>query len=227
MARRTAVLAADAAPEGSARERLLRAAEQLFARRGFDGVSVRDIAGAADVNSASVGYYFGGKEGLLSEVYRTHCGKLNEERFRLLERARNDGRMPALEEVLEAFIRPALQVSGDAEGGTDFIRLRAVLSGENSELLDKLVAENFDRSSSVFIAALAECLPHLAYADVCWRFHFLLGTIYYTAAGPHRVRALSEGRCDPSDPDAVLREIIPFLAGAFRAPPAVDSGATQ
>jgi len=40
------------------RERLIQSAERLFAARGFDGVSVRDIANDAKVNSAMVGYYF-------------------------------------------------------------------------------------------------------------------------------------------------------------------------
>ena len=51
-----------------------------------------------------------------------------------------------------------------------------------------------------------------------WRFHFLLGTIYYTASGPHRIKALSQGRCDPSDPVATTQHLVPFLAAGFRAP---------
>jgi hypothetical protein len=53
---------------------------------------------------------------------------------------------------------------------------------------------------------------------VCWRFHFLLGTIYYTAAGPHRIAAFSHGRCDPSDTEAVIKELVPFMTRAFYAP---------
>lgn len=206
--------------ESGARERLLRAAEQLFAERGFNGVSVREIAAAAAVNPASVAYYFRGKEGLLSEVYRRHCQPMNEERFLRLAAARDRSDPPALTDVLEAFIAPALRSTEEGGGRGSVTRLRAVLSGENSELLDKLVAENFDHSSRRFIDALAECLPHLSRDDIYWRFHFLLGTIYYTATGPHRIKALSAGRCDPSDHQSVLRELIPFLAASLSAPPA-------
>lgn len=201
-----------------ARDRLLKAAERLFAERGFDGVSVREIAAAAEANSAAVAYYFRSKEGLLSEVYRRHCEPMNEERFRMLAAARKGGGPPEVAAVLEAFIRPALRRGGDGEAS--FSRLRAVLSGENSELLDKLVAENFDRSSSAFIGALRESLPHLSQDDVYWRFHFLLGTIYYTAAGPHRIRTLSDGRCDPGDAEALIRELVPFLVAGLAAPSA-------
>ena len=199
-------------------ERILRTAERLFAERGFNGVSVRELAAAARVNIASIGYHFKSKEGLLSEVYRRHCEPMIAERLRGLaasSRLRGKARIAA---IIEAFIRPALQ-QVEVEDGATFIRLRAVLSGENSELLEKLVAENFDQSSSAFIDVLCECLPHLSRTDICWRFHFLLGAIYYTAAGPHRIAAFSNGRCDPSNTEAVIKELVPFMTRAFQAPP--------
>jgi AcrR family transcriptional regulator len=199
-------------------EKLIAAAERLFAEHGYNGVSVRMIAAAAGVNWSLLGYYFRGKEGLLSEVYRRHCGELNSARMRLLQEIRVAGREPELEEILNAFIRPALAVARGEEGQTDFIRLRAILAAENSALLDKLVAENFDLSSTTFIDALRGCLPDLTRDDILWRFHFMLGTIYYTASGPHRIREFSNGRCDPADTEANLRQLIPFLAAAFRAP---------
>jgi AcrR family transcriptional regulator len=199
------------------RDRILRTAERLFAERGFNGVSVRELAAAAQVNVASIGYHFDSKEGLLSEVYRRHCEPMIEERLRGLaasSRLRGKAKVAA---IIEAFIRPAL-AQVEAEDGETFIRLRAVLSGENSELLEKLVAENFDQSSTAFIDELCACLPHLTRTDVCWRFHFLLGAIYYTAAGPHRITAFSNGRCDPADTEAVIKELVPFMTRAFVAP---------
>jgi AcrR family transcriptional regulator len=207
------------------REKIFASAERLFAQRGFNGVSVREIANDAGVNSALVGYYFGGKKGLLSEVYTRHCTPLNQERMRLLKEFSQGKNGPTLEHILEAFIRPSLEVTVDHHGRSNFTRLRAILSGENSALLEKLIADNFDQSSQTFVDALRKCLPHLKTEDVLWRFHFLLGAIYYTGAGPHRIRELSSGRCDPSDPIASAEEMIPFLAAGFRAPGAVRSRA--
>jgi AcrR family transcriptional regulator len=204
----------------STREKLILSAERLFAARGFDGVSVRDIANDAKVNSALVGYYFRSKKGLLAEVYTRHCAPLKNERERLLAECSADRRAPTLEEVLEAFVRPSLEATQDGRGGTSFSRLRAILSAENSSLLEQLVAENFDESSKMFVKALCKCLPDLGREDVLWRFHFLLGAIYYTATGPHRIKILSRGRCDPSDPVETARELIPFIAAGFRAMPA-------
>ena len=197
------------------REKLLVSAEQLFSERGFNGVSVRDIANSAGVNSALVSYYFGSKQGLLAEVYTRHCTPLTLERARLLRAA---GKTPTLEQVLQAFIRPSLEVTTDEHGQSNFTRLRAILSGENSALLEQLVSANFDKSIRTFVNALSKCLPKLSREDVLWRFHFLVGAIYYTGTGPHRIFALSKGLCDPSDPVATANEMIPFLAAGFRAP---------
>ena len=215
---RAAARPAAADEEDGTPDRILKTAERLFAERGFNGVSVRDLAGAANVNIASIGYHFRNKEGLLAEVYRRHCEPMIEERLRGLEAASHLAGSARVKAIIEAFVRPALSQVNVAEGET-FIRLRAVLSGENSELLEKLVSENFDQSSTAFIDSLCDCLPHLSRTDVCWRFHFLLGTVYYTAAGPHRIYAFSNGHCDPGNTEAVIKELVPFMTRAFQAPP--------
>ena len=52
------------------RERLLDAAEKLFAQKGYDAVSVREITSAAGSNLAAVNYHFGSKENLYLEVFQ-------------------------------------------------------------------------------------------------------------------------------------------------------------
>ncbi len=66
------------AENADARERLIKAAEKLFAEKGFNGVSVREITNAACTHLSAVNYHFGSKEGLYLAVYQT----------RFLERAR-------------------------------------------------------------------------------------------------------------------------------------------
>lgn len=207
-----------AKPNFSSRDKLIHSGERLFAERGFDGVSVRDIANDAKVNSALVGYYFRGKEGLLAEVYTRHCEPLKRERARMLAEYTQNGRTPSLEEVLEAFIRPSLQAGQGSAEGRSFSRLRAILSAENSSLLEQLVAQNFDDTNRIFVDSLCKCVPHLTREDVFWRLHFLLGAIYYTAIGPYRIKTLSKGKCDPSDPVVTAEELILYAAAGFRAP---------
>lgn len=199
------------------RERLLAAAERLFAEQGVSRVSVRAIAAEAGVNWSLVGYHFRGKHGLLAEVYRRQCAALNNDRSRLLAEARGKGLR--LESVIEAFIRPALAAIHGPGGESRFARLRAMLAAEDAPLFAQLRAENFDQSSRTFVAALRECLPELPDDDILWRFHFMLGTIYYSASNPQRIKAFSRGRCDPNDVEATVRYLVPFLAAAFRSAP--------
>ena len=69
------------------RTRLLDAATPLFAEKGFNGVSVREIARDAGVNVSLISYYFGGKEGLYAAVLG--------EQFAVVERAGNIARTDA------------------------------------------------------------------------------------------------------------------------------------
>ncbi|WP_413288128.1 TetR/AcrR family transcriptional regulator [Bdellovibrio sp. HCB337] len=58
------------------RNKLLKAAAELFSDKGFDAVSTRDLCTRAEVNVAAISYYFGGKEGLYLEVFREYSQKL-------------------------------------------------------------------------------------------------------------------------------------------------------
>lgn len=211
--------AATAEP-ASARERILHAAEQLFAEHGMSGVGLRAISAAAEVNLASIAYHFGSKDGLLEALFALRAAPIAEERLRLLDEAekRADGN-PELEDILDAFVRPALTMGSQRNGGPAFGRLRARLATEPEALSRKILSVAFDASSHRFIDAIAHALPKLPRAEVEWRFHFMLGAMYYTMANSGRIQALTGGRCDPGDVKRALRHMIPFLAAGFRSSP--------
>jgi AcrR family transcriptional regulator len=70
-----------AGPEAT-RQKILDAAEILFAERGFHSVSVRDITAAAGVDVALVHYHFGNKQLLFETVFMRRAELLNAERLR-------------------------------------------------------------------------------------------------------------------------------------------------
>jgi AcrR family transcriptional regulator len=82
------------------RERLLKAAERLFADRGFKMVTVRDICRAARANVAAVNYHFGDKLGLYRDVLQTAIGAMRETN----EAAREAGAGRRAEEQLRRYI---------------------------------------------------------------------------------------------------------------------------
>jgi AcrR family transcriptional regulator len=84
---------AENGPNDATKERLLDEAEALFAQRGFDGVSVREITAAARCNLAAVNYHFGNKKNLYVEVFRSRWvprAKRLQEHFRKNMGTQND-----------------------------------------------------------------------------------------------------------------------------------------
>src|ERR1041384_830620 len=101
----------------STKERILGAAEELFAQHGFAGTSLREVTSRADVNIAAVNYDFGSKENLINEVFRRRLAELSERRLSAVQASREQS--PGdLQAVLAAFIEPALALSLDRQGGS-------------------------------------------------------------------------------------------------------------
>ena len=202
------------------RERILEVAERLFAEYGMSGVGLRAITTEAKVNLASIAYHFGSKDGLLEALFAQRAAPIAQERLRLLALCSENGKTPALEEILDAFLRPSLTLGVEPRfGGPAFVKLRARLATEPETLSRKILAKAFDQSSRQFIDALAQSLPKVSRAEIEWRFHFMLGAMFYTMADSGRIQALTDGRCDPGDVTRALRHMIPFLAAGFRSAP--------
>ena len=202
------------------RERLLDAAERLFAREGIAETSLRHITAEADANLASVNYHFGSKEALFREVVARRLGPISAERLRRLDaiEAAAGTRRPCLESIIEAFVAPVLLLRRDpAHGGEDFMRLMGRVHAEPGEWALQVLAElreSFER----FAAALGRALPELPEEDRVWRLFFLVGATVHTMASGSQLRNLAGDAYDPTDVEATIRRLTVFLAAGFRAP---------
>lgn len=195
------------------RSRLLHVAGRLFSEYGYKSVSLRQIADAAGVNSALIGYHFGGKQGLFAEAYRSHAAPINAERMRRLQLLLDKGK-PQLEEVLDAWIRPSVQTCGKYRAQHIFIRLITVRTRSNARFLDRLAYETYGPVNEAFIDVLATCLPNLTRETLVWRFFFLIGSLLDT-----RLPGLRDtmGGQEPGDVEAMLNQLEPFMIQGFRA----------
>ena len=202
------------------RERILEVAERLFAEHGMSGVGLRAISAAARGNLASIAYHFGSKDGLLEALFAQRAAPIAEERLRLLAACYETTKRPELEDILDAFLRPALVLGVEPRfGGPAFVKLRARLAMEPEALSRRILSKAFDISSRKFIEAIAGALPNLPRAEAEWRFHFMLGAMFYTMADAGRIQALTNGRIDPGDVRRALRHMIPYVAAGFRSAP--------
>jgi AcrR family transcriptional regulator len=93
----------------TARQRILDTAERLFAEKGFEGVSVREITGKAGCNVASINYYFGSKKGLYLAVFREkmvgRVRKVQEAFWRELEGERRPDARRVIRALARAFLK--------------------------------------------------------------------------------------------------------------------------
>ena len=90
------------------RERIMKAAERLFAEHGYDGTSIRAIVAKARVNQAAINYHFAGKDGLYREVLRAAFRALTEHQLAHAEEAKAMSRDKALAEFVRDQLRPLL-----------------------------------------------------------------------------------------------------------------------
>jgi AcrR family transcriptional regulator len=223
------------------RERLLNAAEQLFAERGISGTTVRALSKAAKVNLAAVHYHFGGKEGLLDAVVERRAAAMNRERLRELEQlersagpvgegASSPGALQ-VEEILRAFFLSGLRAFEREEPETidRLTRLSARITCEPPEAIEALVRKHFGTVMKRFVEALQAALPGLRNEVVDDRFRFVIGTLSHVFSGTFDLDVIpGHAVCDTSDEDRI-QHLIVFLAAGLRAPnpPPTSLGASS
>jgi AcrR family transcriptional regulator len=95
-------------PSEITRDRIFKAAERLFADRGYDATSVRAIVAKARVNQAAINYHFAGKDGLYREVLRAAFRALTEQQLSHAQEMEALSREKALGEFVRHQLRPLL-----------------------------------------------------------------------------------------------------------------------
>ncbi|MFT7286709.1 MAG: AcrR family transcriptional regulator [Halieaceae bacterium] len=200
------------------KERILDAAEALFAEHGYDAVTLRRIATEASVDVALANYYFGKKLALFEAVFERRAALLNEARREALHacQARAGAEGPSVEQIIEAFLRPLelAQGTGDA-GWRHYLALIAYIN--NSPYWGpRMMSRLFDGLVQEFIDALRKALPDAAEKDVYWCYHNLSGALTLTLANTGRIDKLSKGLCQSADFQAAYDHMIPFMAAGFR-----------
>ncbi len=200
------------------KDKLMDAAERLFARRGFHGASLRDITAAAGVDLALVNYHFGSKKRLLEAVLERRGQVLNEERLRRLAevRLRAAPRAPSTEAVVGAFLDPILERLAHAgPGWHNYFSLIAFVNN-SPEFGRKLMGKTFDAVVREFIGAVMASLPAAPPEDIYWGYNFLTGALTLSLAETGRLDALSDGLCRSNDVAALKARLGPYVAAGLR-----------
>jgi len=205
-------------PGADTRERLLDAAEKLFAQNGYSDVSTRQIADEASANSAAVHYHFGSKEALLDAVFRRRLDPLNRMRIDRIETCiRQTGSPPDVEDVLRAFLEGPLTVP-ETDGERHFRLLAGRASNDPNPDVKRILFGVYDAVGRSFVEGVAAACPHLNKEELFWRVACVYGAMMYIRADNGRLQAIFGEDYSLSRTDGALRYAIPFLTAGMRSP---------
>lgn len=199
------------------KETILDAAEGLFARHGFYGVTTRQVASEAGVDTALIHYYFGAKRELFDAVFVRRAEILNQARgasMDLYVQTHGGGTM-TVEGVIEAFIEPLLRISQD--GGPGWKSYFALVAQVNNTPAwgGETMARFFDPVVHRLVETLKAVRPEAEYRDLYWCYQFLTGSMMLALSETGRIDSLSEGECHSSDLEAVRRRLFAYCAAGF------------
>ncbi|RUO46104.1 TetR family transcriptional regulator [Pseudidiomarina aquimaris] len=199
-------------------EKILNAAEALFAEQGFEQTSLRQITTEADVNLASVNYHFGSKKALIQAVMARYLEvfmpKLAEQLVQLAERGNFTTR-----DVFDCFREPLSELRQVRKHGpTLFLSLLGFAYAEIQGHLRRYTMDHFGDVMALLLDTLHQANPQLSPVDMFWRLHFVLGaTVFAQVSGPalREIAAADFGEAVAAD--QVIDRLIPFLAGGVDA----------
>lgn len=207
-------------------ERILDAAEILFAEKGFAETSLRLITSKAQVNLAAVNYHFGSKKALIQAVFSRFLGPLCSSLDEELER-RSALNQPAwtVEHLLELLVQQTLAVK--PRSGNDlsiFMRLLGLAFSQSQGHLRRYLNEMYGKVFHRYMLLLHTAAPEIQPIELFWRLHFMIGAAAFSMSGIKALRAIVETEYQVHmTTEQVMRLMVPFLAAGMRADSAIDS----
>jgi AcrR family transcriptional regulator len=198
------------------RMRLLDTAEELFADRGYFGVSVRDITDRADTRLAAISEQFGGKEGLFQAVLARRIRPLNDDRRAHLAKLPAHGaRARRLCALIDAFTEPMRQRASDPGWG-NYFRLIAQLANSGHPI-GRLIVDDFNTIATDFITQLHALFPEADDVAIHDAYLHLVAATMHTYSNNLRLDSLTRGRMHTRDIDERHQALLRFVEGGITA----------
>jgi AcrR family transcriptional regulator len=196
------------------RKRILKHAERLFAKKGIDAVSIRDITDAAGVNSAAIHYHFGSKSGLIEALLERWAGELVERRGKLLDRIEAQPKV-ALRDVVDVLVWPMIELGGARRGGGGYVGFLAAVMNhpEYIPLMNQLYEPDISRT----LALLEQVTPHLSSDVRMLRWAIAKDTVNRAVSVATSPVHLWLTHYAPHASDSLGERLVDFLTGAFEA----------
>ncbi len=197
----------------STEQRLVAAAERLFAEQGVGAVSLRTVMQAAQTNVAAIHYHFGSKEGLLDAVLRSRLDQVADERGAVLQ-ALPEGDVTA-HDLARAFVQPVVAVL--AAGGEHWIRLVGLLLASGDEGLSTISGSFVQRNGS-FVGLLERLSPGVPRRTLDFRLAQAMNVTLNVLGDVERTRRLQGMDAATWTADEVVADLIDLVASMLAGP---------
>lgn len=192
------------------RDEIARVAERLFSQSGYDGVSIRDIANGAGVNSALIGYYFGAKEQLYRTLFERRYHRITALRVAALEAIQPAKSTEArLRAIITAWAGPLVHMLAN-EDQKDFVTLLARESQDAASDPRRIFRDFLDPAAAICIEELGRVLPGASREDVVRGYLWMAACMSSFASSAGRGRRL--GLTDDVEPEIFLSKLEVFVA---------------
>ncbi len=197
----------------AARGALIEQAERLFAERGIEAVSLRDVSAAAGQrNHSAAQYHFGDRQGLVAAVFRNRMTEVNRRRQQRLDALAAEGRERDLVALVEAAVAPLVEVVAETEGWYGRFLVRTRWDTLALSVLDDLPELTSFRTAFVRIVALLDDLPNQLRRS---RAEQMVTLLVGSVAGWEWARHRGDDRLAQ---DALVDDLVATTVGLLRAP---------
>jgi AcrR family transcriptional regulator len=198
-------------------EQILDAAEYLFSKNGFHGVTLRDVAQQVGIHTTLLHYYFKDKHHLFEAAFKRRASVTCDRRMAALQQYEAQaGDFPTVEGALHAFLDTDFDLY--IEGGETWVNYGAFCARVSySQEGAAMMVAHFDPVVLKLVSILKRALPGYSDEDIFWGYHFVTGALMNTLARTGRIDQLSGGICRSDDFPAVKKRIAKFMAAGFLA----------
>jgi AcrR family transcriptional regulator len=198
-------------------EQILDAAEYLFSKNGFYGVTLRDVAERVGIHTTLLHYYFDDKRNLFQAVFERRAGTTSRRRLDAMEKYEAEaGDHPTVEGALRAFLDTDLDLY--REGGEPWMNYAAFVARVSNTPEGAVMMQIlFDPVVLKLVNILKRALPNHSDEEIFWGYHFVTGALMNTLARTGRIDHLSGGLCHSDDFLAIKKRLAKFMAAGFEA----------
>ncbi len=192
------------------RERILVAAERLFAESGIANVSLRDVGVAAEQkNNMAVQYHFGDRDNLILQIVIYRAAVLDKVREQLLAQTLSSKGTPHIHDYVKTFV---MSLASSLSEGNYFLRFLSRLVVERGGIPNQTIPQ---QSIDVMRGVMRDLLPHLPEAVIEQRWQIVMASAVHMLASYQAAAAAGE----PTAPfPELLDDLVDFLTAGLSSP---------